>query len=327
MDTAFLLTVLTTSFCLSYFVLPAVISKMTKAGMVGHDVNKLDKREVAEMGGIAIVVGVMGALLLAIALHTFFGYSLDKDIIMAAMLTMLIIALIGMFDDLIDMRKDVKTILPMVAALPLIAISAAGSTMISLPFVGNVYFGILYIVILIPLGVAVASNLTNMLAGFNGVEAGMGVVMFSAVALIAVTRNEIESALIAVAMVGALLAFLRFNWYPAKVFMGDVGTLLIGGTLAVTVILGNFEAVGFILVIPYLFDFVIKAVNRFPSKDWWGELTIDGKMHPLNGKVRGFCQLMMKMTGGITEQKLVRDLIVFEVDVALIAVALYGRFA
>ena len=215
----------------------------------------------------------------------------------------------------------------LIAALPLIAISAAGSTMISLPFIGNVYFGILYIIVLIPLGVTVASNLTNMLAGFNGMEAGMGVVMFSAVALIAVTRNELESALIAVAMVGALLAFLRFNWYPAKVFMGDVGTLLIGGTLAVTVILGNFEVVGFILVIPYLFDFVIKAVNRFPSKDWWGELTIDGKMHPLNGKVRGFCQLMMKMTGGITEQKLVRDLIVFEVDVALIAIALYGRFA
>ena len=266
MDLAFLLAILATSFCLSYFVLPAIINKMIKAGIVGHDVNKLDKREVAEMGGLAVVIGLMGSLLLALALHTFFGYSLNQTELTAALLTMTLIALIGTFDDLFDMRKDVKTLLPMIAALPLI--SVAGSSFISLPFVGDVDFGIIYIVILIPLGVTVASNLTNMLAGFNGMEAGMGIVMFSAVAVIAVMRGEMESALIAVAMVGSLLAFLRLNWYPAKVFMGDVGTLLIGGALAVVVVIGKFEVVGFILVIPYLIDFFIKAVNRFPSKDW-----------------------------------------------------------
>ena len=123
-DIAFLAAVLVTAFCLTYFAMPAVIRKMKAASIVGHDVNKPGRPEVVEMGGLGIVMGVVGALLLAIALRTFFGYQFGLNEIMAAMLTMTIIALIGIFDDLFDMRKDVKTLLPMIAALPLVALAA-----------------------------------------------------------------------------------------------------------------------------------------------------------------------------------------------------------
>jgi UDP-N-acetylglucosamine--dolichyl-phosphate N-acetylglucosaminephosphotransferase len=322
-DLAFLAAILATAFCLTSFAMPAMIRKMKAAGIVGRDVNKPARPEVAEMGGLGIVMGVVGALLLAIAMNTFVGYSLSLNEIMAAMLTMTIITLIGIFDDLFDMRKDVKALLPMVAALPLVALAAAGSTTISLPFIGPFDFGIFYIIVLIPLGVTVAANLTNMLAGFNGMEAGMGAVIFAAVAIIAVANGANESALIAVAMLGALLAFLRFNWYPAKVFIGDIGTLLIGGSLAVAVIIGNFESVGAILVVPYLFDFVIKAYNRFPRAD--GKCGKDGKLTPDGGKVKGLVHLVMKMAGGITEKNLVMFFIASEVLFALLAILMYGR--
>jgi len=324
-DLAFLAAVLAASFCLSFFALPAIMRKAKAAGMVGHDVNKPGRPEIAEMGGLAIVMGAVGALLIAIAFHTFFGYPLDQNGLMAAMLTMAIIALIGTFDDLFDMRKDIKALLPMVAALPLVAIAAAGSTTITLPFFGSVDFGIFYIAALIPLGVTVSANLTNMLAGFNGMEAGMGGVMFAAVLLIAVANGSTEAGLIAAAMLGALLAFLRFNWYPARVFIGDIGNLLIGGALAVSVIIGNFESAGAILVIPYLCDFAIKAANRFPSTEWWGECDSGGKLHPLGGKVRGLAQLVMKLSGGIGERGLVLFFIAAEVLFALLAILLYGR--
>jgi len=259
------------------------------------------------------------------AMKTFLGYSLSLDDIMAAMLTMAIIALIGIFDDLFDMRKDVKALLPMVAALPLVALAAAGSTTVSLPFMGSFDFGIFYIIVLIPLGVTVAANLTNMLAGFNGMEAGMGSVIFACVALLAVANGSTEMGLISAAMLGALLAFLRFNWYPAKVFIGDIGTLLIGGALAVAVIVGNLESAGAILVIPYLADFVIKACNRFPSTGWWGECGKDGKLRTPGGKVRGLCQLVMKVSGGISERGLVLLFIGAEVLFALLAILLYGK--
>ncbi len=54
--------------------------------------------------------------------------------------------------------------------------------------------------------------------------------------------------------------------------IGDVGTLLIGAVIAAAVILGNFEAAGAIIIIPYLIDFAIKLVNKLPSEDWWGTL-------------------------------------------------------
>lgn len=324
-ELAMLGVVLAVSFCITFFALPFVIRKMIKAGITGNDVNKRGRPQVAEMGGLAIVMGVIGALLLAIALRTFFGYQFDLVSLLAAMLTMAIISLIGIFDDLFDMRKDVKTLLPMVAALPLVAVAAAGSTAISLPYFGTVDFGIIYIVILIPLGITVSANLTNMLAGFNGMEAGMGAVMFAAVLFLSIANGSVEMGLLSSAMLGALAAFLRFNWYPAKIFIGDIGTLLIGATLAVSVIIGNLESAGAILVIPYLADFFIKAFNRFPSREWWGELDRKGDLHPVGGKVRGLCQLVMKATGGISEQRLVLAFILAEGLCALAAIFLYGK--
>ena len=52
------------------------------------------------------------------------------------------------------------------------------------PFIGLIDFGIIYTVILLPLGIAVASNLTNMLAGFNGNESGMGIIMFIVILIV-----------------------------------------------------------------------------------------------------------------------------------------------
>ena len=323
-DIQFIIGIFLFSAALAAVSLPVLIRKFTAAKITGNDVNKEGKPEVAEMGGLAVIMGAIGSLLFAIFLRTFFGYQFALIEILAAMLTITIIALVGTFDDLFDMRKDIKTLLPMVAALPLVAVSAAGSTAISVPFIGTVDFGFFYIFLLIPLGVTVASNLTNMLAGFNGMEAGMGVVIFAATAAIAFANGSTEAAMLSAAMLGALVVFLRFNWFPAKIFIGDIGTLAIGATLASTVIIGNFESAGAILVIPYLVDFAIKAYNRFPSTKWWGELR-GGKLHTLEGKVRGAAQLVMKLAGGISEQKLVLTFIAAEALCAVAAILLYGK--
>ncbi|MFA6489904.1 MAG: hypothetical protein WCT52_04465 [Candidatus Micrarchaeia archaeon] len=323
-DAIFIAAVFLCSAMITLFATPFLIRKLVASGMVGNDVNKEGKPAVAEMGGLGIVMGAVGALLFAIALRTFFGYEFSLIEILAAMLTMMIISLIGTYDDLFDMRQDIKAVLPMVAALPLVAVSAAGSTAFSIPFLGTVDFGFFYIFLLIPLGITVASNLTNMFAGFNGMEAGMGAVIFAATAFLAFVNSSVEMALISAAMLGALLAFMRFNWYPAKIFTGDIGNLLIGAALASAVIIGNLESAGAILVIPYVIDFFIKAYNRFPSTKWWGELR-NGKLYPLEGKSRGLAQLVMKLSNGISEQKLVLVFIAAEGLCALIVIFLYGR--
>jgi UDP-N-acetylglucosamine--dolichyl-phosphate N-acetylglucosaminephosphotransferase len=306
---------------LSHFLIP----RLKRFGMTGKDVNKPDKPEVAEMGGIAIVAGFSGGLLLAIFFNTFMGFQFDLIRVLAALLTIHSVAFIGVVDDLIDIPQKFKAFLPLFAAIPLVAVKAAGSTVMTIPLLGAVNFGILYILLLIPLGVAVASNLTNMLAGFNGLEAGMGVVMFGAMTILSVAHGSTEMALISITMMAALAAFMFYNKNPSSVFPGDVGNLTIGAALAASVIIGNFETAGAILVIPYVVDFFIKAYNKFPSSQWWGEYR-DGKLYPVGGKVRGFCQLVMKKANGITEQNLVLFFIGLEALFALVVLAVYLRF-
>ncbi|OIO20656.1 hypothetical protein COV61_01590 [Candidatus Micrarchaeota archaeon CG11_big_fil_rev_8_21_14_0_20_47_5] len=292
------------SFVITLVCTPKLIRKFRSAGIVGKDVNKSAKPEIPEMGGTMVVMGLVGGVLSAVFLNTFFDFHFNLIFLLAALATILATALIGIFDDLFDMRQSVKAFLPLAAAIPLIAVKAAGSTSLFLPFFGDVELGVFYIVALIPIGVAVSSNLTNMLAGFNGMEAGMGIVIFAAVSAISLALGRVEPAILSLAMLGALLAFIPFNWNPAKIFMGDIGTLTIGSVLACAVITGNFESAGAILVIPYVIDFFIKALNRFPSSGWWGEER-GGKLYSPDGKVRGFAQLVMKLSGGISEKKLV----------------------
>ena len=303
---------------LSHFLVP----RLKRFGIVGKDVNKPDRPEVAEMGGIAIVAGFTAGMLLAIFFNSFGGLQFNLVFMLAAIIAIHSISFIGMVDDLLDIPQWLKALLPLFAAIPLVAVKAAGSTTMAIPFFGVMDFGIVYIFLLIPFGIAVASNLTNMLAGFNGMESGMGIIIFAATGLLAVMKGSVGLALISFSMLGALLAFLRYNWFPARVFPGDVGNLTIGAALAAGVIIGNLETAGAILMAPYVVDFFIKAFNRFPSKGWWGEFR-GGKLYPLEGKVRGFAQLVMKKANGISEQNLVLFFIGLEVVFAIIVIILF----
>jgi UDP-N-acetylglucosamine--dolichyl-phosphate N-acetylglucosaminephosphotransferase len=179
--------------------------------------------------------------------------------------------------------------------------------------------------VLVPLAVAVCSNLTNMLAGFNGMEAGMGIVIFSALSLLAASHGATTMLLVCIPMLGGLLGFLYFNWYPAKVFPGDVMNLTIGVAVATAVIIGNLESAGVILMAPYILDFFIKAANRFPHT----QQEIKGnRLSPKFNQVKGLVHVIMNATGrgGITEKNLTLAFVGIEVVCALVALALYYKF-
>ena len=93
-------------------------------------------------------------------------------------------------------------------------------------------------IILFMLGFTNAVNFTD---GLDGLLAGTGAVAFGALAVIAMYRTEQEAALFAAAMIGAVLGFLLFNAHPAKVFMGDTGSLGIGGGLVAVSVLTKTE--------------------------------------------------------------------------------------
>ncbi|MFW6149168.1 MAG: MraY family glycosyltransferase [Atribacterota bacterium] len=314
------------SFAIAFGAFRLLVPRLKAAGIVGKDMNKPGHPEVPEMGGLGIIIGLTGGLLLAIALKTFTETlnttAVNADELFAVLAMVLLIGLIGIIDDLLHIRQLTKALTPLFAALPLAAIRA-GHSIMRIPFIGPVEFDIFYPLLLVPIAVTVAANAVNMLAGFNGLEVGMGLIATVSLGVIAYTLNDVTALLVLAAAAGALLAALIFNWYPARVFIGDVGTLSIGAVLASAVIIGDFETAGIIILVPYAVDFLLKAVNHFPKS--FGEYN-NGKLYcPQSGPV-GLCQLVMKINGGISERGLVFSLIGLEAVFGVITVLMYARF-
>ncbi len=90
------------------------------------------------------------------------------------------------------------------------------------------------------------SNAVNLTDGLDGLLAGTAAIAFGAFAVLAWNQSQFDIAIFSVAVVGAVLGFLVFNAHPAKVFMGDTGSLALGGAIATVAILTKLE---FLLVI------------------------------------------------------------------------------
>jgi UDP-N-acetylglucosamine--dolichyl-phosphate N-acetylglucosaminephosphotransferase len=135
-------------------------------------------------------------------------------------------------------------------------------------------------------------------------------------------KGENTALIILLAGMGALLATLRYNWYPAKIFIGDASTFSIGAMMVAAVIIGNFELAGVIIMIPYAIDFFIKAANRFPSHGWEG-IYREGKLYCPEPRIKGLAQLIMQLTGGVSERNLTLILIGTEAVFGGIAIWLF----
>lgn len=316
--------VLMLSFAVAVATLRLLLPRLQRANIVGRDVQKPDKPLIPEMGGLAIVAGFVAALVAIAGVKVFFEVLPQVELVdlLAVLVTVLLIALLGFVDDLITVKQIFKALMPLFAALPLAAVNP-GYTILNLPLLGYTDFGLFYPLLLVPLGITGAVNATNMLAGFNGVEAGMGAVAFLSLTIVALSLGEHTAALVLLAALGGTLACLWFNWFPARVFVGDVGTLTIGAVLASAVILGNFEMAGVLLVLPHLVDFFFKASGGFPKT--FGVYR-DGKLHCPDAGPAGLGQWVMKLCGGIKERNLTLVLIGLEVLMGLAAVGFYARF-
>ena len=120
----------------------------------------------------------------------------------------------------------------------------------------NVSLGVLYypLVLFVLVGTSNAVNLTD---GLDGLAAGTVAIAASAFAVVSVLTGHGDLAYFCVAMAAACLAFLRFNAHPAKVFMGDTGSLALGGALAAVGILTHTE----LLLVVIGFVFVCEALS------------------------------------------------------------------
>jgi len=132
------------------------------------------------------------------------------------------------------------------------------------PFLGMLRVEFLYAVF-IPGFLAVLMNATNMLEGYNGQGSGTSIVVTLALIAGAVISGSSMALVLALPLLGALVAFFYYNRYPAKVFPGDIGTLTIGMAFGCIAIVGSMEFALIVAIIPHLFNafHVIRSVRGF----------------------------------------------------------------
>jgi UDP-N-acetylglucosamine--dolichyl-phosphate N-acetylglucosaminephosphotransferase len=315
------------AFLVTFFLTKVWIKVANKAGLVGKDVNKWDKPEIAEAGGIAVILGFAFALLFYIFSKTFLLRTETHLLLVFALLaTILLAGFLGFTDDILGWKLGLrgwqKVLLTVPIALPLVVINAGHSTM-SLPLLGPVDFGLLYPLLIVPVAIIGAANGFNMLAGFNGLEAGMGIIILSTLGLIS-WSGAIWISLICFSMVSALFTFLIFNHCPAKVFPGDSLTYSVGALIAAVAILGNMEKVALILFTPYFIELFLKARSRFRA-ECFGLPQPDGTLTPRYEKNYSLTHVVLrylpKLIGrNLREGEAVLVLITFNLIFALIAV-------
>lgn len=286
------------AFSSTLLITPLLARFLYQVGIVGLDLHKRDKPKLPSAGGLAVACGVVAGLLSYVGIKTFvYGLQQQAIHLLAAISSLLIITFIGFMDDLnvkkrkieIKSCKDIriglpqwlKPLLTLPAAIPLM-VTMAGHTTMNIPLLGSVDFGILYPLILVPIGVVGASNAVNLLGGFNGVEAGMGIVYTLALGIYALTHESIAAVIFLVSF-ASLLAFLPFNWYPAKILPGDSLTYLLGSVVATGVIIGNMEKIGMMVLAPFIIEFFLKARSKFKAS-CLGKLRKDGRLDPPYGK-------------------------------------------
>ena len=303
MEPLIVITIFISFFC-TYLILPFWIRKAKQIGIIWADMNKNDKsKNVAGSGGITVLLGSTIGILLYIALQTFYFKSLDgiSISIFAMLSTLFIVAGIGLVDDLFGWRKNglskrSRIILVLFAAVPLMVINAGESTMIGLKL------GILYPLLVIPIGILGATTTFNFLAGFNGLEASQGIILLSALSFVTYLTGNSWLSVVALCLVASLFAFYIFNCNPAKVFPGDIITYVVGAAIASIAILGNIEKIALFFFIPYILEFFLKLRGRL-NKQSFGKPNKDGSLEMPYNKIYGLEHLAIFLLKKIKPSK------------------------
>ncbi len=319
------------SFFTVLLVIPYWIKRAYEHNLVGRDMHK-HGAEIPELGGLIVIFGGLLGIFTYLGIKIFiFKWNDGTAFVFASISSVLIAMIIGMVDDIlgwkIGLRQYQKVLLSFLIPMPLVAVKV-GVSVINLPYFGAIDAGYLYPFVMIPFGVVAASNAFNMIAGYNGLESGLGIIILSTLGFILMKTGNSWVALLAFCMVAALLAFFIYNKYPASIFPGDTLTFSVGAFIAMVAIMGNAEKFAVILMIPYLFEFILKA-RSLMQKESFAKLNDDGSLDVPHKKFYGLehiaIALIKRIKGKAYEEDVVFVLLGFQLIFVVIALYVFFR--
>ena len=219
----------------SYLLTPSVKKLAIKIGAVDRpNARKVHTHVIPRLGGLAIYIGFMAAVLFCVPLqHELVGMLLGCTAIVA----------VGIWDDICNIPAKVKLVGQILAACIPIAFG------IQIEWLTNPFGDI----IVLPEIIAIPVTIFWIIDGLDGLAAGVAFIASISMFLLAYNLNQFLPALVIVSMAGAALGFLQYNFNPAKIFMGDTGSMLLGYTLSVAAVLGLVKTAATVaLVVPII---------------------------------------------------------------------------
>ena len=281
------------------------------AGIVAEDRNKEKRVKLPSSAGLGFAFGIV----IGILAYTFGGSFIYAPVInvstlLSVALSILLITMVGFLDDInvkqtrvkstgmMDIRQGLKQwqkpLLTILGALPMMAINA-GTGAVDVPFIGLVNLGIIYPLIVLPLAIIFVSNSVNLLGGFDGLQPGMALVASIGLFIYSLFYGNYIGLFLSTLLLASLLAFIPFNIYKARIIPGDSFTYAVGATLVAIMAMGNAEAFGIILFIPWIIEFLLHLRRKFKVTDL-GIRQKDGTFKaPYGRKIYSLTHLVMNI--------------------------------
>ncbi len=277
------------------------------------------RRNIPTMAGVIFVIAI--SLITAL-------FNLDRGQTWLPLAALVGGAAVGLLDDVINVRGQGTGVAGLRSSIKFAMITTIGlglgwfffakigADSINIPFIGELVLGWL-IIPLFAFAVVATGNAVNISDGLDGLAGGLAAISYLAFGIIAIFQSQIFLAGFCFTVVGALLSYLWFNIYPARFFMGDVGSFALGTSLGVVAMLTNtlflLPIIGVVFVAEAgssliqiiskkLFHkkvFISAPVHQHLEASGWPETKVTARFW-IVGIVAGFVGVLMAMAGAVS---------------------------
>lgn len=286
--------VFTVAFAVTYAMVPVSKRLAYRMGAIDYPSNRrVNTKPVPRCGGIAIFAGLVAGVFATFVGAKFSGWALNDLYVLQsidyAMLYVGVVTLftVGLVDDIVQLTAPMKFAWQVVACVIVALSGVTIGTVQSLVTADYLVLGwvdypltVLYFLVFV--------NITNLIDGLDGLASGMVIIVSAGLMYLCWMRGSYTLALACVALIATCLAFLRYNFFPASIFMGDCGALLLGLAVGVISVEGVVRTQSFvIMLVPLVIagvpvvDTVSAIVRRLRSHESVGRADMDHIHHRL----------------------------------------------
>ena len=256
------------SFGIVYIITPLIIKTTLRFKLLDiPDRRKIHTKPTPTLGGISFFIAFNITILVAIKLNPAFN-SEFLQFLPGIFIAGILIIILGLVHDIKGLSPYLKLCGQIIVALVLF-INGNRIEYITNPFGGEITLSLALSFILTIIWIIALINTINLIDGLDGLAAGLTAISSVVILCIALLKTDIVSIFLTISLIGAVLGFLRYNFYPAKIFMGDTGSMFLGFILSIISIHGiNKMATAVALIIPIvalgipIYDTFISIVRR-----------------------------------------------------------------